>query len=318
MWAIESRAYPLGQLMGGERAPDLHHPALAVCPLGLYRVQPRALLRQVAAYDPYALLPSLLHLPVVLADPPPNLLAHVPRGVVPYQDPSLLARLSELLRAPRKEACGYAAHGTAVLEAQHPPGVLLGQAHQPVAAPFFLSYSGSGLVIQRLARSQRTPSLESVARTVSPVTRFSVSPSSKLTSAASSKVHRLVGLPKLRGVRCSSSLRRSARSGSKAAWMVSGREEPLLSASSMSPSPKAWMALRTVWSLQPKGRAIREARSPLALASRIWQRRRTKASEERRPSSRAIRSSSSSGRTKMDSLMVLRLAPHLPPPLRKH
>ena len=83
------------------------------------------------------------------------------------------------------------------------------------------------------------------------------------------------------------------------------------------PLLKAWMALRTVWSLHPRARAIRGARSPLALASRIWQRRRTKASEERRSSSRALRSSSSSGRTKMDSLIVLRLASHLPPRLRK-
>ena len=101
-------------------------------------------------------------------------------------------------------------------------------------------------MIQRLALSQRTPSLWSVARTVSPVTRLSVSPSSKLTSAANSKVHRLVGLPKLRGLRCSNSLRRSACSASKAAWMVSGREEALLSASWRPPSLKAWMALRTV------------------------------------------------------------------------
>jgi len=31
--------------------------------------------------------------------------------------------------------------------------------HQSVAPPFFVAYSGSGEVIQRLARSQRTPNL---------------------------------------------------------------------------------------------------------------------------------------------------------------
>src|SRR3954451_6352608 len=104
MRTIEGRAYPLSQLVGAERTRRLHHSALSVHPLGLYRVQPRALLRQVAVYDPHAFLPALLYLPVVLADPPPNLLAHVPRSVVLHQDPNLLSRRSELLRAPRKEA----------------------------------------------------------------------------------------------------------------------------------------------------------------------------------------------------------------------
>jgi hypothetical protein len=43
--------------------------------------------------------------------------------------------------------------------------------------------------------SQRTPSLPSVARMVSPVTGLSVMPSLKLTSAAVRKVHRLLCLP---------------------------------------------------------------------------------------------------------------------------
>ena len=77
-------------------------------------------------------------------------------------------------------------------------------------------------------------------------------------------------------------------------------------------------ALRTVWSLQPRARAIREACSPLSLASKVWQRRRMEASDERRPSSRAWRSSSVSGRTKIGFFMALRLASHLPPHLRKH
>ena len=46
---------------------------------------------------------------------------------------------------------------------------------------------------------------------VSSLTRVAVSPCSKLTSAASSSVHRLVGLPKARGLWCNSSRRRSAR-----------------------------------------------------------------------------------------------------------
>src|ERR671911_2682345 len=104
-----------------------------------------------------------------------------------------------------------------VFETYHPSvGIVVREADQPVAPPFFLAYSGSGEVIQRLARSQRTPIRESVARMVSPLTRSFVSPSSKLTSAAISIVHRLLCLPNSRGLLCNNSRRTSARSGSKA------------------------------------------------------------------------------------------------------
>src|SRR4051794_15155497 len=223
MRAIKGRAHPLGQLVGTQQTLRLHHAPLAVHPLGLYRVQPRALLRQKAAYDPNTFLLALLHLPVVLAHPPPNLLAYVPAGVVPHQDQDLLAGLRQLLRAPRKEARSYPAHRSPldepqprplvefgqvqpiagdglriwvvfgdrallqaqrfavlapsvqrgkgqsapprlVLETHHPPRIALGETDQPVAAPFFRAYSGSGLVIHRLARSHRTPIRSKVAR----------------------------------------------------------------------------------------------------------------------------------------------------------
>jgi hypothetical protein len=44
------------------------------------------------------------------------------------------------------------------------------QLHLALARAFFRAYSGSGLVIQRLARFQRMPNRKSVARIVSPVT----------------------------------------------------------------------------------------------------------------------------------------------------
>src|SRR5215213_5611199 len=69
-----------------------------------------------------------------------------------------------------------------VLEAQSPLGVAPGEPDQPISSPFLRAYCGSGLSIQRLARSQRTPSLASVARMVSPLTGLCVMPSSKLTS----------------------------------------------------------------------------------------------------------------------------------------
>src|SRR5215213_10438156 len=118
MWATEGRAHPLDQLVSTQQSLRFHDAPLAVRPLGLYGIQPRALLRQVAAYDPYASFATFLHLPVVLAYPPPNLLACVPAGVVPHQHQNLLAHRFESLRAPRKEALRYGAHGTAVHEAQ--------------------------------------------------------------------------------------------------------------------------------------------------------------------------------------------------------
>jgi hypothetical protein len=94
-----------------------------------------------------------------------------------------------------------------VLEAQSPLWMALGEEDQPVSSPFFRAYCGSGLSIQRLARSQRTPSRESVARMVSALTSSFVSPSSKLTSAASLSVQRVLCMPNSLGERCNSSRR---------------------------------------------------------------------------------------------------------------
>src|SRR3954469_4427625 len=230
--------------MSAEQTIGLRDTALAVHPLGLYRVQPRALGRQIAAYDPHAPLAALLHFPVVLTYPLPDLLANVPAGVVPHQHQHLLAHRRQFLRAPRKELGSYPAYGASVheaqprllklrheqpvagdglrlgvifgerlldqarwppipapgvqrgesqatppglvLEAHHPLGIDLREANQPVAAPFFLSYSGSGEVIQRLARSQRTPMRSRVARSfsASPLS----APSTILAHAAISSV----------------------------------------------------------------------------------------------------------------------------------
>src|SRR5215212_1775073 len=169
-----------------------------------------------------------------------------------------------------------------ILEAQGPLRARKGEPDQPISSPFFLSYSGSGELIHRFARCQRTPNLPKVARMVSPLTFSSVRPSSKLTSAAPSSVQRVLCLPNSLGERCKSSLRASAPPSSKAARVRLGLEEPGVRA--LRPcSLKAWMALRTVWEAQPKERAICGGRSPRALAKTIWQRRRTKASLERRP-----------------------------------
>ncbi len=90
MRATESRAYPLGQLISGEQPVRLCNTALAVHPLRLYRVEPRALLRQVAADDPHTLLGALLYLSVVSYDPPLNLPAHMPAGLFHTKTRTLL------------------------------------------------------------------------------------------------------------------------------------------------------------------------------------------------------------------------------------
>src|SRR5918995_692051 len=273
-----------------------HHPPLAVRPLGLDRIEPRALARQLAAHDAHA-LPGLLDGAVVLTDPGPHLLADMPGGVVPDQEQGPLADGSQLATAPLQELAGHVAdrapvhkpqparlvpgaarlspagqepiagqclrirvigrdrlfdqvqgliglgptlEGRArqatpphlVLEPQGPVRVGGCQADQAVARAFFRAYSGSGLVIHSLARFQRTPSRPRVARIVSPLTRVGVSPSAKLTSAASSRVQRLVGLPNVRGLWCKRARSRSASVGSKARWMVLAWCEPGVRAAS--------------------------------------------------------------------------------------
>src|SRR5215213_8023014 len=200
-----------------------------------------------------------------------------------------------------------------VLETRGPPRVGLGHAHQSVAPPFFLWYRGSGEVIHRLARCQRAPSRRaSVARTVSPQTRFSVKPCSKLTSAAISSVQRLVSLPNSLGERWSISFKAWAPCSSKAAWVLLGREEPARRASRPL-SLKSWMASRTVCAPQPKFLAICGASSPLELAKSIWERRKTKASFERSPASSRSRSSLESLRMKIGGFMSITVT-HKPKP----
>ena len=112
---------------------------------------------------------------------------------------------------------------------------------------------------------------------VSPETRSSVSPSSKATSAAISRVHRLVSYPNSLGERWSIPLRASALSASKAAWTRLGREEPAMRASRPL-SLKARMAFLDRLRGAPEALGYLGRRDwPRALARRIWHRRITKA-----------------------------------------
>src|SRR5512135_1157248 len=191
-----------------------------------------------------------------------------------------------------------------VEEAHGPVRLPTGPSNQPVACVFFSRYCGSGLVIQCLARFQLVFSRLRARRTLSVETSVAMSPCSKLTWAASCNVHTLRPLPKSRGLRCKRSLRRSAPSWEKAVRNRCGREEP--SCSTASPEAlKPWITLRTVWSSQPSWWAITRARSPRALESKIWQRRNTKASDERNPAWIWRCSSSVSGRIKIGIFMPL-------------
>jgi hypothetical protein len=177
---------------------------------------------------------------------------------------------------------GKAAPPDLVLEAYGPGRLVASPSNQPVACIFFCRYSGSGLVIQCLARFQLVLSRLRARRTLSVETSVAMMPCSKLTCAASSKVHTPRSLPKSCGLRCKRSCKRWHPSSVNVVRKWWGREEP--SCSTANPvALKSLMTLRTVWSSQPSWWPIAGARSPRELASKIWQRRKTKASDERNP-----------------------------------
>src|SRR3990172_8452259 len=195
-----------------------------------------------------------------------------------------------LHQAQRVIGCGPAIHiglfqaapPGFVFETQRPIRMAPDHLDQPVSTLFLRLYSGSGLVIQCFARAHFTPIRFKVARMVSPLTRVWINSCSKLTSAASSQVHTLLGFPKVRGLWCKTSLSRSACLVPKAAWVLCGGRDPGLSASEPR-RLKALITSRTVSSEQPTLWAIAMACSPRALARIIWQRRSSKPSDERNP-----------------------------------
>jgi hypothetical protein len=129
---------------------------------------------------------------------------------------------------------------------ERPCGMGRRQTEQAGPLVFFRAYAGAGLVIHCLARCHRTPRRASARRMVSPLTCRDVRPAVYATSAASGKVHRLVGVPKVRGGWCNKARSCSHRVRSKAACGVRcGAEDRGVSAA----SPGVWhacMAWRTV------------------------------------------------------------------------
>src|SRR5215212_4686531 len=135
------RADSLGQLIGTEQTLGFDYLALAMNPLGLHRIEPRALLGQQATDDPlpfYDLAP--FQCPVAPTDPAANLPAYVPGSVVPDQHQHLLADGLKLQAAPLKKLGGDGAHRTAVHKA-HPRLFELGYI-QPVARDGLRSFAG--------------------------------------------------------------------------------------------------------------------------------------------------------------------------------
>src|SRR6266566_3932463 len=200
-----------------------------------------------------------------------------------------------------------------IAKANRPARLLAGPSNQTVPRVFFCWYCGSGLVIQCLARFQLVFKRPRARRTLSSEMGVEMTPCSKLTWAANSRVHTPRFFPKSRGLRCSRSLRRTRPSCEKLVCSRWGHEEP--SCSTVRPvALNSWITLRTVWSSHPSWRAISGARSLRADALKIWQRRITKASDERSPAWIWCCSSSVSGRIKM-GLLIPVIIPHYLSPL---
>jgi hypothetical protein len=130
MRTVEDPTDSLGQFVSCEQPVGLYNLALAVNPLGLHRVEPRALLGQQAAYDPHSGA-TAFDFPVVRGDPLSDLFRDVPGSVVPDQYPNPLARRLKPLATPREKAGRYAAYRTTIHEAQ--PHLLELRHEQPVA-----------------------------------------------------------------------------------------------------------------------------------------------------------------------------------------
>src|SRR5215216_6903886 len=117
MRTSEYPANPLCEFVGAQQTVGLDHFALAMNPLGLYGVQPRALLRKKAAYDPHP-APALLDFSVVLSEPASDFFGEVPTRVVPDEYHDLLADLFEPLGAPRQKLSRYPTDGPTIHKPQ--------------------------------------------------------------------------------------------------------------------------------------------------------------------------------------------------------
>jgi len=142
----------------------------------------------------------------------------------------LLDEVQGLLRGRpgMQPGLGQATPPRLIFKPQRPLRVAGCQADQAGPGFFLRAYAGSGLVIQCLARCQLTSKRRKAVRIASRLTRWGVRPWAKLTSAANSNVHRLVGWPKVRGLWCNKAWSRWAPSLPKRSRVVWGREVNVL------------------------------------------------------------------------------------------
>jgi hypothetical protein len=119
-------------------------------------------------------------------------------------------------------------------------------------------------------------------RLVSRLSTRGVQPFAWQTRATVPRVQVLRGWPNARGLWCSKCRSGSSKAAFSTGRAVLGRED--FSVRQPNPSTaNAWMALRTDRAVPPRLRAIAAGVWPPALASRIWERRRVKASADRKP-----------------------------------
>ena len=107
MWTSEDPADPICELISTEQPLGLCDLAFAMNPLGLYRIEPRALGRQQAGHYPHpTFATTVFDSAVVGGDPASHLSAFVPGGIVPDQKQGLLAPLPKPVAAPREKLRG--------------------------------------------------------------------------------------------------------------------------------------------------------------------------------------------------------------------
>src|SRR5215216_1298782 len=145
---VEDPANPLGELVSTEQPLSLNYLAFAVNPLGLYRIEPRALGRQQTWHYPDPMAAGF-DTAVVGADPASDLMAFMPACVVPDKKQGLLAPLSKPVAAPREKQRGYGAHGSIIHEPQ--PSFLKLWQIQSVAGESFQGVFGVQSFLQSLA-----------------------------------------------------------------------------------------------------------------------------------------------------------------------
>ena len=117
MRTAEDPANPLCEFVGAQQTVGLDHFALAMNPLGLYGVQPRALLRKKTVYDPHP-APALLDFSVVSSEPASDFFGEVPTRVVPDEYHDVFADLFEPFNAPRQKLSRYPTDGPTIHKPQ--------------------------------------------------------------------------------------------------------------------------------------------------------------------------------------------------------